>query len=184
MSEHIFAMAPSGRSKCRGCGQTIAKGTLRFGERLPNPFGDGDMTHWHHPLCAAHRRPESLSGTLDQYPGTDDTAPPISVLKEAAERALQHPRLQRMGVIEQASSGRARCRHCQELIPKDEWRIPLIFFNEDTYASSGFIHALCAAEYCDTTDVWPTIECFASALLSGPSGAEQRAVIQNALTHS
>ena len=43
MSEHSFEVAPSGRSKCRGCGDAIARGEVRFGERLPNPFGEGDM---------------------------------------------------------------------------------------------------------------------------------------------
>ena len=50
---HVFEEASSGRSKCRGCGVPIAKGELRFGERLPNPFGEGEVTHWFHPMCAA-----------------------------------------------------------------------------------------------------------------------------------
>ena len=40
---HVIEPAASGRAKCRGCGEKIAKGKLRFGERLPNPFGDGDI---------------------------------------------------------------------------------------------------------------------------------------------
>ena len=50
---HVFEPAPTGRAKCRGCGRAIAKGELRFGERLPNPFAEGEMTLWFHPLCAA-----------------------------------------------------------------------------------------------------------------------------------
>lgn len=40
---HVFEHAPSGRAKCRGCDAVIAKGALRFGERLPNPYGDGPI---------------------------------------------------------------------------------------------------------------------------------------------
>lgn len=156
---HVFENAPSGRSKCRGCGGTIAKDSLRFGERLPNPFGDGDMTHWHHPYCAAHRRPDSLLKTLTDYPAAD-----VSQLAQIAEYASKHPRLQRMGKLQQASSGQARCRHCNELITQASWRVPLVFFNEDTYATSGFIHLGCVREYTAASDPWPTLECFAAEL--------------------
>ena len=44
--DHVIEPASSGRAKCRGCGRAIAKGELRLGERLPNPFTDeGEMTH-------------------------------------------------------------------------------------------------------------------------------------------
>ena len=58
---HVIEPASTGRAKCRGCGEKIARGKLRFGERGPNPFGDGDATYWFHPTCAACRRPEILS---------------------------------------------------------------------------------------------------------------------------
>jgi hypothetical protein len=57
---HVIEPAPTGRAKCRGCNQLIARGEPRFGERLPSPFAEGEMTLWFHPLCAAYRRPESL----------------------------------------------------------------------------------------------------------------------------
>jgi len=53
---HVFGAAPTGRSKCRGCGEPIAKGEVRFGESLPNPYAEGEITHWFHPLCAAYTR--------------------------------------------------------------------------------------------------------------------------------
>ena len=61
---HTIEPASSGRARCRGCGKTIAKAELRFGERLPNPFADGEMTLWFHLPCAAFRRPESLLEVL------------------------------------------------------------------------------------------------------------------------
>ena len=157
---HTFEIASSGRSKCRACGRGIGKGELRFGERLPNPFGDGDMTHWHHPDCAAHRRPEPLLEALDggAYDGDDADA-----LRELATYASAHRRICRLGVAEQAPSGRARCRHCKELIEKADWRLPLIFFEEGAYSASGFIHVSCARDYADN-DVWPTVAQFSRHL--------------------
>ena len=164
MTKHVFEIAPSGRSKCRGCGKAIAKDELRFGEKMPNPFGDGDMTHWLHPNCAAHRRPEPFLEALDAglYEGDDQAD-----LKLVATRNLEHRRIPRLGAAERASSGRARCRHCKELIEQGAWRLPLIFFEEGSYNTSGFIHAGCAAEYCEVSEpdlVWPTIEAFAQDL--------------------
>ena len=170
MTNHVFEIAPSGRSKCRGCGRSIEKGTLRFGERMPNPFGDGDMTHWHHPRCAAHRRPEPLLEALEAeiYPESDGAE-----LAAIAEHGMAYRRLPRLGAAEQASSGRARCRHCRELIEKDSWRLPLIFFEEGAYNGGGFIHAACARDYCETPDVDATVACFAPDL----SGADVSAML-------
>jgi hypothetical protein len=59
---HVFEVASTGRAKCRGCGEPIQRGDTRFGERLPNPYGEGEMTLWFHPRCAAFKRPVSGSG--------------------------------------------------------------------------------------------------------------------------
>ncbi len=46
---HFIEEAKSGRSKCRGCGNLIAKGELRFGEVMENPLADdSEMTLWYH----------------------------------------------------------------------------------------------------------------------------------------
>lgn len=161
MTNHVFEVAPSGRSKCRGCGRAIDKSSVRFGERMPNPFGEGDMTHWHHPPCAAHRRPEVLTEALAELEYQEDDR---NVLLAAASHALAHHRLQRLGVPERAPSGRARCRACRELIEQDAWRLPLVFFEEGAYNGSGYLHATCAIGYCETTEVWDTIRCFAAHL--------------------
>ncbi|MGH7341280.1 MAG: PARP-type zinc finger-containing protein, partial [Candidatus Rokuibacteriota bacterium] len=80
---HVFETASSGRAKCRGCAQPIAKGDLRFGERLPNPFGEGEMTLWFHPICAAYKRPEPILEAL----GEAAEKPPESEALERAARA-------------------------------------------------------------------------------------------------
>ena len=74
---HIIEEAKSGRSKCHGCGNPIAKGELRFGERLPNPFADdSEMTLWFHIVCGAMRRPASFEEMLADKPldDSDDLA--------------------------------------------------------------------------------------------------------------
>ena len=103
------------------------------------------------------------------YPGADSVA-----LITAARHAIAHRRLQRLGTAEQAPSGRARCRHCRELIAKDDWRLPLVFFEEGAYNGGGFIHAACAREYCETADVLETVACFAPDL----SAAEVSAMLE------
>src|ERR671919_1500497 len=114
---HVIEPASSGRAKCRGCGKRIDKGALRRGERLPSPLGEGEMTLWFHPACAAYKRPapflEATKATtevlLDELPR----------LQAAAELGIAHRRLPRLDGVKRAPTGRARCRACRELIEKD-----------------------------------------------------------------
>ncbi len=65
----VIERASSGRAKCRACSQAIAKGEERFGEALPNAYGEGESLFWFHLRCAACCRPESLLTALDQGQG-------------------------------------------------------------------------------------------------------------------
>jgi len=143
-----FELAPSGRSKCRGCGQAIAKGELRFGEKLPNPFAEGEMTHWFHPACAAYKRPEAL---IEALPQAAIEVPGREALERAARGAGAHKRLPRIDGGERAPSGQARCRQCHETIEKGAWRIRLVFYEEGTFNPSGFIHLGCREAYFETS---------------------------------
>lgn len=155
---HTIEPAASGRSKCRGCGKPIAKGELRFGERLPNPFADGDMTIWFHIQCAAYKRPDSFEEVLDQV--QDD----VEALTAAVTLGKQHHRLDRIATLGKAPSGRARCRSCQETIAKDEWRIGLSFFEEGMFNASGFIHVSCSKSYFETADIADRLTHFGAEL--------------------
>ena len=157
---HVFEAAPTGRAKCRGCGQLIAKGELRFGERLPNPFGEGEMTLWFHPMCAAYKRPEPILETLAAFSGD---VPDRVGLDRAAKKTTEHRRLQRIDGAERAK-GQATCRHCREPIPKGDWRIRLTFFDEGQFSGGGFIHIKCATPYFETGDIMDAVMHFSPAL--------------------
>lgn len=158
---HLIEPASSGRARCRGCGERIAAGELRFGEKLPNPFADGEMTHWFHLDCAAFKRPEPFLETLKaRKEALDDR----ERLEAEARRGLAHRRLPRVNGAERSPSGRALCRSCRKLIPKGAWRIPLVFYEEDRFSPSGFIHVPCSQAYFETTDVVPRLRRFSPDL--------------------
>ena len=140
----VIERASTGRAKCRACGQAIAKGEERFGEALPNAYGEGESLFWFHLRCAACARPESLLALLEQGQAAPADA---EQLTELARGGVAHPRLSRILRAERASSGRARCRHCRDLIEQGAWRLALQMFEEGRFNSIGTIHASCAVHY-------------------------------------
>ncbi len=146
---HVFEPAPTGRAKCRGCGKPIAKGELRFGERIPNPFAEGETTLWFHPLCAAYKRPESVLETLGQATGS---VPDPEPLERAAHASSAHRRLARIDGAERSPSSVAKCRHCREPIAKGVWRIRLRIYEEGMFSPAGFVHLTCRNPYFENND--------------------------------
>jgi hypothetical protein len=159
---HTIEPAASGRAKCRGCGQAIAKGELRLGERLPNLFtGEGEMTLWFHLRCGAFKRPQAFLDALADHP---DLVPEADALRTAAEQGIAHHRLARVDGAERAASGRARCRECREPIAKDSWRIRLVYFEDVSFSPSGYLHPGCAEAYLGHADLLDRIRCFSPDL--------------------
>ena len=157
---HTIEAATSARAKCRGCGEKIAKGELRFGERQPNPFGDGEMSLWFHVVCGAYKRPEPFLEALEEAPDLERR----EWLESEARRGLEHRRLPRVDGAQRAPTGRARCRSCREMIDKGAWRFPLVYFDEARFQPSGFLHARCARPYLETIDVIDRVRHFAPDL--------------------
>jgi hypothetical protein len=158
---HVIEAAPTGRAKCRGCGEKIATGELRFGERLPNPFAEGETTQWFHLDCAAFKRPEPFLEALGaRSEPLDDSAR----LEAEARRGVAHRRLPRIDGAERSPTGRAQCRSCREPIGKGAWRIPLVFYEEGRFAPSGYVHVRCGAAYFETADVLSRLRRFAPDL--------------------
>jgi Poly(ADP-ribose) polymerase and DNA-Ligase Zn-finger region len=150
---HVLEHATTGRARCRGCGASIPKDTLRVGEAVPNMFAETDgaeATHWYHPVCAAYRRPEAF---LQAVEGTDLALPERDDLVAIAAEGVAHHRLPRLDKAERAPTARAACRHCRVAIPKDAWRIALLFWQDGRFAPAGFVHASCAPAYFETADL-------------------------------
>jgi len=158
---HLFQPASSGRSKCRGCGRAIERGELRFGERLPNPFAEGEMTVWFHPACAAYKRPEAILQALKE---TLENVPDRERLERTARGNLVQRRLPRIDGAEKAPGGQARCRHCRQPIDRGSWRIRLVFWEEGRFAPAGFLHLACRAAYFETSDILGQVLRFSSTL--------------------
>ena len=160
---HVIERASTGRAMCRGCGTRIAAGEQRFGERLPNPYGDDgtEMTHWFHVPCAAFRRPEPF---LDTLATTQASIADRERLEHEAKLGREHEKLSRLSTASRAPSGRATCRSCREAIAKDAWRIALLYYEEGQFSPAGFIHARCAVAYFETTAVLDRLKHFSPAL--------------------
>ncbi|HSS28070.1 MAG TPA: hypothetical protein VLL50_08945 [Usitatibacter sp.] len=170
---HVFEHAASGRAKCRGCRQAIAKGELRFGENLPNPFGEGEVTHWFHPACAAYKRPEAF---LEGLPVAAVEVPDREALEGNARATLEAPRLTRIDGAERSPTSQARCRHCKEPIEKGTWRIRLVFHEEGNFSPGGFIHVACRKDYFGRDDILEQALHFSREL-----AAEDREALREAL---
>lgn len=147
--DDVIEHASSGRAKCRACAQTIAKDELRFGERAPNPFGEGEASYWFHLACAVCKRPEKAVAALE---AAVEAPPDRESLLAMARRGVEHPRLARVAGAERSPSARAKCRHCREAIPKDAWRLPLDWWEDGRFGPSGSIHLSCAAAYFGNTE--------------------------------
>jgi len=158
---HVIETAATGRAKCRGCGEKIPAAALRFGERLPNPFAEGETTQWYHLDCGAFKRPEPF---LEALAGRGEPVDDRERLESEANRGLAHRRLPRIDGAERASTGRAQCRSCREPIAKDEWRIKLVFYEEGRFTPAGYVHIRCVPAYFETADVVPRVKRFAPQL--------------------
>ncbi len=160
---HIIERASSGRAKCRACGEKIASGELRFGERLPNPYGDdgGEMTLWFHVSCGAFTRPEPFLETLET---ASETIADKDTLHREARLGVAHRRLPRLRAAGRAPTGRATCRACRQPIGKDAWRISLAYYEDGRFVPSGFIHVNCAPAYLETTEVIGRLTHFSQGL--------------------
>jgi Poly(ADP-ribose) polymerase and DNA-Ligase Zn-finger region len=171
---HVFEHAPTGRSKCRGCSRPIERGELRFGERVPNVFAEGETTLWFHPRCAAYKRPQAI---LDALQAGVEGVPVPADIESIALASLAHPRIARIDGAEKSRSGQARCRQCQQPIERGSWRIRIVYYEEGRFAPGGFVHLSCRNEYFETVELREPILQFSPTL-----GEEERGELIRALT--
>jgi hypothetical protein len=159
----LLEPAPSARAKCRGCAQPIQRGELRFGERLPNNFGSGEMTLWFHPLCAAYKLPKQLLAALAETTGE---VPDRETLERVANTSAAQERAQRIDGAERAPSGQAACRSCREPIAKGSWRIRVVYYEEGRFSPGGYVHLACRRTYFEADELLDQVLNFSPALTS------------------
>ena len=116
---------------------------------MAQAFGDGEARHWYHLNCGAERRPEPF---LEALAACTETITDRPELEQRAQLGLEHPRWTRIVRVERAPSGRARCRHCKELIEKDALRLGLEVIEDAMANPAGFLHPACCAEYAGTLE--------------------------------
>ncbi|MGE0816928.1 MAG: hypothetical protein AB7O93_26555, partial [Vicinamibacterales bacterium] len=105
------------------------------------------------PVCGAYRRPEAFLAALAALADTSVPLPDRERLEAAAALGTAHHRLARVDRASRAPSGRAACRACREPIPKGEWRIGLLFWQDGRFVPAGYVHLACAGSYLETTDI-------------------------------
>jgi hypothetical protein len=146
---------------------------MRFGERISNPFAEGETTLWFHPLCAAYKRPEPVLEALTEASTEIDAR---SALEDAARKGVAHRRLPRINGAEISPTRQARCRHCREPIERGEWRVRLVFFEEGMFSPGGFVHLRCSPEYFETPDIQDRVVHFSAALNEEETGQLRQAL--------
>jgi Poly(ADP-ribose) polymerase and DNA-Ligase Zn-finger region len=140
----LIEKASSGRAKCRRCGEKIDKDALRFGESVPNPFGEGDAIHWFHLACAAEKRPAKLQAALEAY----GEVPEQKALEPTIEAGLKNPKLVQVKHAERAPTGRASCQECHEKIDKGALRVAIEREADVAgMATTSYLHLGCAPNH-------------------------------------
>jgi hypothetical protein len=143
MSDTIEA-ASTGRASCRYCREKIEKGALRFGERVPSQYGEGEQTQWYHLTCAAERLPAKLGAALAEFSGD---VPDRETIEAAVENGKENEKLALVQRIDQAPTARAKCQQCHEAIDKGELRVGVDRDQEGMMPTTSYLHLRCAAAY-------------------------------------
>jgi len=141
----LIEPATTGRAKCRRCAGKIEKGSWRFGETVPNAFGEGDATRWFHLMCAAEKRPEKLREALA---GSNLEIPDRAALEKVIEDGVRNPSLAGVKHADRAPTGRASCQECHAKIDKGELRVAIEReADAPAMATTSYLHAACASKH-------------------------------------
>ena len=147
--------AKSNRSKCKVCRRPIPKESLRMGVLIEGPFGTGYL--WHHLKCMAKRDFPKVEEAYAANCWDAGVEPPaLDSMRGLAEVADKKKKEKKTApYIERAPSGRARCKHCGELIEKDDFRFGMSrkveFFGQERHAVVN-VHPECVMAELDHED--------------------------------
>lgn len=170
---YVIEGARSSRSRCKTCRRSIDKDTLRMGILIEGPYGTGYM--WHHLKCAAKRRFEQVAEAYEQEAWNHAKTPPENVPTLEKLQALhddadqERKERKQIPYTEPAPSGRARCKHCNELIEKGSMRVILgrsVEFGNQLRTAPINVHPRCVAEALQEEDCSTENESFAGNLHS------------------
>jgi poly [ADP-ribose] polymerase len=168
---HMIEEAKSGRASCRTCKQTIAKGELRLGEEVPNAFAEGEMTyHWHHPVCAAKKKPAALKQALE---ATTLDIPNKEELLQTIESSGKTEKPSSFPYAEQAPTSRSSCISCGEKIEKGDLRVAVeTEVNTGSFSrkGAGYLHPACSIDHTEDADLFDKVK--ANSLNLSPSEME------------
>ena len=126
---YMIEGARSSRSKCKTCRKPILKDTLRLGILVEGPFGTGYM--WHHIKCAGKAQYEKVEEAYQLKAWEHAKEPPMDLpdleslkaLKQEADSKKKDKKV--IPYAEHDPSGRAKCKHSGETIPKGALRVAL-----------------------------------------------------------
>lgn len=168
---HMIEEAKSGRASCRTCKQTIAKGELRLGEEVPNAFAEGEMTyHWHHPACAAKKKPAALKQALET---TTLDIPNKEELLQTIESSGKAEKPSSFPYAEQAPTSRSSCISCGDKIEKGDLRVAVeTEVNTGSFSrkGAGYLHPACSIDHTEDADLFDKVK--ANSLNLSPSEME------------
>ncbi len=179
----IIEGARSGRSKCKTCRRPIDKGVLRLGILVEGPFGAGHM--WHHLKCAARRQFPKVEEAYGMEAWSfakevPDRVPPLEELKALREEAeKKKAERKELPYAELSPSGRARCKHCDELIEMGAGRVVLgreVQFGQQVRTTPINVHPDCVADALRAEDCATEIDGFGAALRENSKGLEAEAL--------
>ncbi|KAF7030542.1 hypothetical protein CFC21_042063 [Triticum aestivum] len=155
--------AKSGRSSCKGCSATIAKGALRLGASARDPRGY-DSTKWYHVACfpvSSHPLGpvEEVEGfdsikdddreelrELEKNNKRDQTAvSPLEVPSPKKAKVLPKAEVAEKGSVsvEYAKSARSTCKTCNASITKGALRIGVSAHDPRGFDSTKWYHVAC-----------------------------------------
>ncbi len=167
LAPYLIEAARSSRSKCRTCRRKIDKDTLRIGILLEGPYGTGYL--WHHLKCAARRRFEDVEQAYELKSWAEGVDVPaldqLEKLREEAEKRKEERK--EAPYLERAPSGRAKCKHCDETIEKDSFRVVLlreVSFGNQVRGTPINVHPRCVGAELMAEDCGTEADGFAAAL--------------------
>ena len=176
LPQHRIEKAKSGRAKCRTCKRKIDKDVLRLGVLLVGPFGTGYL--WHHLTCAAKR----LIGDVEEAYTAEAwdaglEVPDLEGLRKLAEKAEATRKSKKTPpYAERAPTGRAKCKHCDEVIEKDAWKVILgraVEFGQQTRTSPINVHPACVPAEIRAEDCSTELDGFVETLTAGSGLADE-----------